>query len=421
MGIEQVINQKLNKYPVIKKTLKRVYQLGMYHLSPKINSTGDIVRVSPDDGFEYFFGYYDKCPWDETDRYILSLKVKETYKEVAPRTVAKIVIIDTLTGIVSEIGETRTWNTQQGCMLQWFGNSSNKIIFNDFRNGKYCSIVLELEFKQSEIRTISEKLFPFPVYSVASDGSFALSLDFSRLHQLAPGYGYSNITEEKFVSLPVGTAIWKLDFASGDVSEVLSYDNIVSFEFRKEMKNAVHKVNHIMISPDNKRFMFLHRWFKGDRKYTRLLTCDVDGSDMYNLSDDDMVSHCFWRDNRSILAFENKKGFGTGYFLMQDKTSMFEQYWNEIDFDGHPSYSPNRDKIVFDSYPDKKRISSIRISDAYNKSSSNLEVIAQVFSPFRYDNEFRCDLHPRWNRKGNVICFDSVFEGKRGLYIVKVE
>ena len=44
--------------------------------------------------------------------------------------------------------------------------------------------------------------------------------------------------------------------------------------------------------------------------------------------------------------------------------------------------------------------------------------MARVFAPFKYDNDTRCDLHPRWNHQGDKICFDSIFEGHRGLYAV---
>ena len=43
---------------------------------------------------------------------------------------------------------------------------------------------------------------------------------------------------------------------------------------------------------------------------------------MYLLSDDDMVSHCYWKDDEHIIAFENKHGEGTGYYLMKDKTGL---------------------------------------------------------------------------------------------------
>ena len=75
MSLEQKINYQLNKYPGIKKYIKRGYQRAMYALSKKIKSEGDIVRVSPNDSMsEYFFGYYDKSPWDATGRYMLCMR-----------------------------------------------------------------------------------------------------------------------------------------------------------------------------------------------------------------------------------------------------------------------------------------------------------------------------------------------------------
>lgn len=52
--IEQKINYQLNKYPAVKRVIKCAYQLGMYAISPKIKSEGNIVRISPDEKGEYF-------------------------------------------------------------------------------------------------------------------------------------------------------------------------------------------------------------------------------------------------------------------------------------------------------------------------------------------------------------------------------
>lgn len=96
MSIEQKINYQLNKCPAVKKVVKRAYQLGMYAISPKIKSEGNIVRISPDDlTHEYFFGYYDKSPWDITDRYMLCMRANNTWSDVSPRETADILIIDT--------------------------------------------------------------------------------------------------------------------------------------------------------------------------------------------------------------------------------------------------------------------------------------------------------------------------------------
>lgn len=422
MGIEQKVNYQLNKYPAVKKVIKRVYQVGMYAISKKIRSEGDISRISPNDqNHEYFFGYYDKSPWDFTDRYMLCMKANDTWSDVSPHEKADILIIDTKKNEsnperVKKIAETKAWNVQQSCMLQWLGpDFSSRILYNDFRNGKYVSVVLTLA-------TMEERVIPAAVYSVSADGKFALTLDFSRLYELRPGYGYYNMPERtKGIALPDTTAIWKVNLETSEVTELLRYTDFANFQPRPEMKEegSVHKVNHIMLSPNGKRFMVLYRWFCGQRKYTRLITCNVDGTEMYVLSDDDMVSHCCWKNNSTILAFENKKKGGPGYYLMKDKTDKYIHCWPQFSNDGHPSYSPDGSLIVTDSYPDRSRIASINLMDGNERKRENT-TIARVFAPFKYDNDTRCDLHPRWNHAGDRICFDSVFEGHRGLYVVDI-
>lgn len=420
MNLEQKINYQLNKYPGAKKVVKSVYQHAMYALSPKLLSEGNITRVSPDDNsHEYFFGYYDKSPWDISDRYMLCVRANNTWSDASPKETASVLLIDTSLpefdkNRVRKLAETNSWNVQQSCMLQWLGpDYSSRILFNDYRNGKYVSVIKEID-------SGAERVIDAPVYTVSSDGKTALTLDFSRLYNLRPGYGYYNVPEiTKDIALPDATAIWKIDLETGAVNELLSYKDFAGFQPRVEMKEAgaVHKVNHLMLSPNGKRFMVLYRWFIGERKYTRLVTCNIDGTDMYVLSDDDMVSHCFWKDDRHILAFENKKDGGTGYYLMKDRTREYQKCWPELTGDGHPSYSPDRSYIVTDSYPDRARIQYIRIMKDEN---ANPQVIAKVFSPFKYDNDTRCDLHPRWNHSGNKVCFDAVFEGHRGLYTVSI-
>lgn len=421
MSLEQKVNYQLNKYPSVKKIVKSVYQHAMYVIFPKIKSEGNITRISPDDtSHEYFFGYYDKSPWDYSDRFMLCMRAKDTWSDVSPKEKADILLIDTFKpegnkDRVKKVGETSSWNVQQSCMLQWLGpDFSSRILFNDYRNGQYVAVI-------KEIKSGKEQIIPAPVYTVSADGKTALTLDFSRLYNLRPGYGYYNVEEKtKGIALPDSIAVWRIDLESGDVVDLLSYNDFATFQPRPEMqeKGSVHKVNHLMLSPNGKRFMVLYRWFVGERKYTRLITCDLNGTDMYLLSDDNMVSHCFWKDNEHILAFENKKNNGTGYYLMIDKTQNYRHCWPELTGDGHPSYSPDRSHIVTDTYPDRTRIQYLNVM---KDEDSNPQIVAKVFSPFKYDNDTRSDLHPRWSHAGDKICFDSTFEGHRGLYVIEVE
>jgi hypothetical protein len=423
MSLEQKINYQLNKYPRVKKIIKRGYQRTMYALSKKITSEGDLVRISPNDGAEYFFGYYDKSPWDATGRYMMCMRAKNTWSEPDPLGEAEILLFDLNFNVNDNnycrvIAKTHTWNVQQGCMAQWLGpDYSSYIIYNDLRGGKYCSVVLN-------VASCEERVLPVPVYTVSADGKTALSLDFSRLHSLRLGYGYAALPEQtKGIALPDETCIWKMDIESSEVTALLKYTDFASFQPRREMQEeeSVHKVNHLMLSPNGKRFMVLYRWFVGQRKFTRLITCNVDGSDMYVLSDDDMVSHCYWKNDEEIIAFERKKEYGPGFYLMKDKTQEWTHIWPQLSNDGHPSYCPtDNNLVVFDTYPSRSRIQEVKLGRDNDTEGSSVKTIAKVFSPFKYDNDTRCDLHPRWSRDGKKVCFDSVFEGHRGLYVINV-
>lgn len=411
-SLETKINYQLNKFPAIKKVIKRAYQLSMYAISPKIKSEGDIIRISPNDGMEYFFGYYDKSPWDATGKYMLCIRAKDAHSSVAPKEAADILLFETQNNNSYKVlGKTNSWNVQQGCMLQWLGpDYAERVIYNDFRNSRYCSVILN-------IKTNKERIVSMPVYSVSQDGKFALSLDFSRLHRLRKGYGYSNLPEStKDEKCPDKPCIWHINLENCEIKTLMEYTDFASFESRPEMKGAKHKINHIMLNPSGERFMVLHRWFNGSRKYTRLVTINSDGAEMYNLSDDDMTSHYYWKNDTEILAYLRKKDGGNGYYLMKDKTQEYERLWPELTSDGHPSYSPDGNLVVTDTYPDRIRKAAI-----YLIKNNKPRKIARVFAPFRYDNDVRCDLHPRWNRAGDKICFDSVFEGQRGLYIIKLK
>jgi len=406
--IEIWIHDHVLKNDTIRHGIYSGYQRALYLVSPKIKAEGQISVITPDDENEYLFGYYDKCPWSDDGRYLLALRVKNASKEPDSCEPADVVRIDLSTKQVEKLVTTHSWNVQQGCMAQWL--SDDKILYNDFRNGKYCAVVLNL-------KTQVERIIDMPVYAMSPDRTTALSLDFSRLHRLRPGYGYGNIPETtKNEKCPDTICIWKVNIATGAVTPLLKYTDFASFEPKENMTGAEHKVNHLMISPNGQRFMVLHRWFQNGVKYTRLVTCNMDGTDMFNLSDDDFVSHCCWKNDEEILSYLSKKDGGKGYYLMKDRTHEYEKKWPELIMDGHPTYSYDGRFAVTDTYPNRTRIQSI-----YIMQGDVVHRVARVFSPFKYGGDVRCDLHPRWSRDGKQICFDGSFNGKRAVCIVNCE
>lgn len=402
------VHDHILKNDTIRHFVYGIYQRLLYLVSPKFDFEGPIEKVTPDDGYEYLFGYYDKCPWSEDKKYILALKVKNASSEADSTKPADIVRIELATKKVEKLATTHSWNVQQGCMAQWLSNE--RILYNDFRDNKYCAVILDLNTK-------NERVIKMPVYALSSDKTTALSLDFSRLHRLRPGYGYGNIIETtRNEKCPDETCIWKIDILTGEICPLLKYTDFAAFEPKDNMVGAEHKVNHLMISPSGKRFMVLHRWFQNGVKYTRLVTCNMDGSDMYNLSDDDFVSHCCWKNDKEILSYLNKSDGGKGYYLLKDKTKEYVRCYKQLVMDGHPTYSYDGKYVVTDTYPNRRRIQSL-----YVMNGKRVIRIAQVFSPFKYGLDTRCDLHPRWSKDGKQICFDASFGGKRSVCIISTE
>lgn len=385
-----------------------VYQRVLYLASPKIKAEGVVTRITPDDPFEYLFGYYDKSPWSDDGKYLLALKVKSATEAADSSRIAEIVTICLDDRMQKTVAQTHSWNVQQGCMAQWLSNQ--EILFNDFRNNKNCAVILNLENGR-------ERVLDMPVYAVSPDRTQALTLDFARLHRLRPGYGYSNAQDKtESEKCPDTPCIWKIDLKTGHAQPLLKYTDFATFEPRDTMADAEHKVNHLMISPDGQRFMVLHRWFQKGRKFTRLVTCSMDGTGLYNLSDDDFVSHCCWKNSKEILAYLNKRDGGKGYYLLKDKTPVYTKLWSQLVMDGHPSYSYDGEYAVTDTYPDRRRLQSL-----YIMKGNAVVRIARFFSPFKYSEDTRCDLHPRWSRDGKLICVDASFDGRRAVYVVNTE
>lgn len=416
MNIEKTISELLRKYPQLRNNIKILYQFIFYNISKlkKSNKKGVlqdfIKRITPANE-EHYFGYYDKSPWNNQKDKILTLEVPYTDKHPISQDKAQIGYVDMKDDSFKKLTETNTWNLQQGSMLQWLGPDFNeKIVYNDLIDNKYCSVIHNL-------RTKENKIINTPVYSVSGNGRVALSLNFSRLHRLRPGYGYSNLKDKtNGANHPDDDGIYIVDLENNTNKLIISLDQIVRINHNSSMENTEHRFNHLDISPNGKRFSFLHRWEYNNVTQSRLYTADIDGNSIHCLADEEMVSHSCWKNEKELLVWARKNDEDR-YYLFKDKTEKGEIIAeNNLTTDGHPSYSQDERYILTDTYPDRTRYRTLIIYDTKKKERYD---IGRIFAPFKYNGEVRCDLHPRWSRDGKDICFDSVHEGKRQLYIIE--
>lgn len=349
---------------------------------------GDLVF---NDDKVHFFGYYVRpCVYNGK---ILSHRLNEdnfNYKQEID------ILVDD-----EKISSSKAWNFQQGSMATW--TSDKHIIHNDFDGSKYISKLINLETKEV-------KIIDYPIYSVSNDGSFSLSLNFSRLAKLRKDYGYFNLPYNELED-ESNDGIYYVDIKNNTYSLWLSLKDIKGFKTSDTMINATHKVNHIDLSPDNTKAIFLHRWFKNDVKYTRLLCVDLKTKELRVLADNKMVSHMCWYDNETLFGYLRGNNNQDGYFFV-DLDGNQKHFKHELLVDdGHPTVL-NKRYIVTDSYPDYTCKSKLMLIDL---KKNTVKILGKFYSYKKYQDDRRCDLHPRFDDLGNMLTLDTVCSGKRNI------
>ncbi len=365
---------------------------------------------------QHFAGYYDKTPWNQSQRLLCCHRVNVHDRAPTEDDILDIGIIDLDSKRFEKVAGTSAWNWQQGAMLQWSpSDPENSLIFNDRREGRFVSVI-------HNIRTSEQQVHCRPVAAVSPDGKYALSLNFSRLADMRPGYGYAGIADPWVDDpTPQEDGIHLINLADWECQMVLSVSQIADYDAGKIDKNAKHWFNHLLFSPDAKRFIFLHRWGSADGEFkTRLFTSAIDGSELYCLNDHDVTSHFDWRDNYHVLAFANRFGMGCKYYLFEDRSDNIQVIGDEKLtplFDGHCSYSPDRKWLLTDTYPDDDRN---RLLLVYRPEDDTRIDLGTFYEKESISGDLRCDLHPKWSRDGRLICFDSMHPGSRQVFVIDV-
>ncbi|MBX3179288.1 MAG: hypothetical protein KF886_18185 [Candidatus Hydrogenedentes bacterium] len=395
---------------------------GMLPSGAQIPETGEKIQcIVPiraiTSGKAHWFGYYDKEQFDPSDRYVLAMEVG--FEDRSPTVDDAIVIgmVDTAEGDTwIPLGESTAWGWQQGCMLQWIPGSDSEIIYNTIEGDRHVAVILD-------VFTREKRVLPRPIYTLSPDGKRALSVNFTRIQDTRPGYGYAGGVDPVADQLaPEGDGIWSVDLASGESTLLFSYADIAAIP-QEKAPSGKHWFNHLLYNTDGSRFIFLHRAHNEldvkNRWTTRMFTADSGGGGLHIVADHGMVSHFIWRDPAHILAWSREPDTGDAYYLYRDQSEEKEIVGAEVfTRDGHCTYSPDRKWMLTDTYPDKNNLHHLYL---YNLEDKRFIELAQIYRPKPSDNEWRCDLHPGWSRDGRTVAIDAMYlDGKRQVHLLDV-
>ncbi len=367
--------------------------------------------------------YYDKFLFDPADRFVVANEVDFEGRSPTADDMIRVGMVDTGDGDKwTELGTSRAWNWQQGCMLQWVPGTKSEVAWNDRDGDRFVSHILD-------VKTGKKRTLPNPFYALSPDGRWAVAPDFRRLNDTRPGYGYTGIADpNRDVLAPDNAGIWKLDMRTGKQKLIFSFADAAKIPFTgpPELafnKESKHWFNHLLVNTDGTRFFFVHRWTIPPKKgfFTRAFTAKSDGSDLYQLIPTGKVSHFVWRDAKHITAYAGHPPTNEWKFcIFEDKTRNVEVIGEGIlKGDGHISHVPRTRNqwVVNDTYPDKQRCQNVHLFHIPTKRRVEL---GHFLSPKEYVGDWRCDTHPSCSRNGKWVSIDSPHNGGRQVHLIDI-
>lgn len=367
----------------------------------------------------HWFGYYDKFQFSHDNRYVLGMEVGFEHRSPTANDTIRIGMIDLKDNDRwIDLGETRAWCWQQGCMLQWLPGSREEVIYNDRVEGQFVSVILN-------VHTAKRRTLPSPVYAISPDTKWAVAPDFSRLEYTRPGYGYAGVPDKYRNELaPAKAGIWRMNLASGKTELLISMADAARIPYKLGPWDppSRHRFNHLLYSPDGSRFIFLHRRSEYTNKeagMTRMFTASAEGKDLYVVDPYGDTSHFIWRDPKTIMAWATHPSHGYKFYLYRDKTEEVEVIGPDVmTVNGHNTYLPGNRWVLNDTYPDRERKTHPYV---YNVAGGKRVSLGHFHSPAEYTGEWRCDNHPRSSRDGHLVTIDSPHGGNgRQIYLIDI-
>ena len=383
---------------MIKKAVKSIFLLIRYYtqrnsqrlwIDPKYT-----FQVIGETDKSVFSGYYDLIPIRGEKHLVHCLPVNPTVGQ----TKIDIGYYDTKTNELNTLTTSNAWSFQQGSRLRW--GKGDYIYLNDYDGEKYVTR------KYSLTLNCDEKLYGRPMYDIAPNEQYGVSVNFDRLQCLRPGYGYSNRKG--------------YDLANDNLAEdgLIYYDMktdetkvLVSLEtLGKDIPYAIY-INHVSISPDSEKIMYFLLWEEGGRRKSKLYVYHLLEQRNQLIEDSDLVSHYSWRNNDTLII-TCVSGNKIEYRVYNIRTNSYYTLLQErLNTDGHPTYI-DETMFVSDTYP----IKGIQHLYTFDTGTNAYKLIGKMYSNPLLSGEQRCDLHPKVC--DNVISIDSTCYGKRRCIVI---
>lgn len=411
--LEAFVYQRVKNNYLLKDAVRNIYQ-GFYDLLPNYPSKFLNEPVVLED---YFFGFHDVKPFSRDNSRLLACRLQIPLRMPTKDDALEV---GCLSGKhYSEwhlMGTTRAWNYHKGCRLQWVDDSH--LIYNTCEGGVLNATVCD-------ITTGEKRIMGWPIDSVSADGHWATTFSYGRLEQLMPGYGYAVGDEEALLDqmAPAATGLYLINLDSNERQLLVSLEQLAALQPEPSMADTCHFVTHTEFSADGRYVAFLHRWYKGTFKRTRLVVLDLETRQLHVSPTSGMVSHYVWNRQNAIVAYCRMEDIDSHVFFSDPTMRQWHRCgYPQLNSDGHHHFIDD-DTFVVDTYPDKYRHCKLwKVGVKSNEVSllADVKSLKQFVNP-DINHNWKCDLHPRVSADGTLVSFDSTHTGRRSLCVMRIQ
>ncbi|UAB79452.1 hypothetical protein INR77_07260 [Erythrobacter sp. SCSIO 43205] len=395
---------KTQVLPPVLRSLRRVQ--GRVPAEPRARE----YRVA---GHETFAGYYEVQPMSADGGAVLAHAAKAARTAVTGREAAQVGWFDVASGKWHPVAETQLWCWQMGARLRWWDSAGPRTLaFNAVVDGAPVHCI-------AEEGSAARKHCDVPLFDVNEEAGVGLSLNFARLAKCRPGYGYP-LLDDPFAAqnMPEGDGVTLVDLASGKAELAYSLPDFAQL-VPGAGPHEYHYLNAALLSPEGSRFTVLYKRLPNPEDVhgwtVDAVIGNCNGSGLTHVKLPGRASHYWWLDEDRIVYTSNS-GITSQYLVFDCRDGSLKPLSAATPgVDGHPSQHAQSGAWVTDTYPDLFGEQTLFVLDDHASARREL---GRLWADKRYQDEWRCDLHPRWSRDGGTIVVDSTHKGYRALYLV---
>ncbi len=374
----------------------------------------------------HFFGYIGQSltiPWNQSGKYILSLRTSFHDHMPDPDDAADVVLLDTQDNYrVLPVDKTHAWNFQQGTMFYWNPNHPETQFFFNDRDPKtqhVFTVLYDLQ-QRRRIREYRFKDVPVANGGVAPTGEFFLAINYGRMARLRPVTGYPGVADPTVArNAPNDDGIFRVDVATGRRQLLVSFRQLRELlqDEHENIRDVEFYINHSLCNRTGKFVYFYARARLGDETMAVNTPCSV-RTDGTGLSSHQFIGgHPEWDDGAVVIGAKGKQQ--VRYDITQ--STLVGQIGRAGDFPspgGDISLSPDGTWFA-NGYATNERKHNKYV--LFRRSDGAI-VRSEAFSRGPYTRgELRIDPAPRWNRSGDAILIPGMTgDGTRQLHVMRI-